>query len=168
MSQVILDEDNRKHLEFLSKQPPQVLQDFCKLTNDYFQKGHNYKLYINAAQLVISLGFIDDKEPLITNLYTSKKPELESSLSNIGFKLPEYHNMEWRFETQIASRSMLKQCDPFVTMDFALKNSDDSQKLQHIILQSDATNLLHVAEELEAALLEGRSQQIRKIKRSVK
>lgn len=63
---------------------------------------------------------------------------------------------------------MLKQCDPFVTMDFALKNSDDSQKLQHIILQSDATNLLHVAEELEAALLEGRSQQIRKIKRSVK
>lgn len=63
---------------------------------------------------------------------------------------------------------MLKQVNPLITMDFSLKIADQSKDLQHIVLQTDATNLLHLAQELEAAMQEGHSQHLRKIKRLIK
>ncbi|KAK0163557.1 hypothetical protein PV327_007227 [Microctonus hyperodae] len=200
---LVLNIDHKKHLQFLSEQPLQVLQDFCKLALDYLQKGPNFKLYNAAAQklvvepeniqnyveglvylfmestknkltfeqfreLIIFLGFVDEKESLLSQLYETKQSEIENAMTNIGFKLPEYHNMEWRFEAQIASRTMLKQVEPLITMDFTLKNTKETSDLKHVILQADATNLLHLTRELEAALQEEKSQQMRKIKRSIK
>lgn len=63
---------------------------------------------------------------------------------------------------------MLKQVEPLVTMDFTLKNAKETSDLKHVVLQADATNLLHLTRELEAALQEEKSQQMRKIKRSIK
>ncbi|XP_012537870.1 COMM domain-containing protein 2 [Monomorium pharaonis] len=117
---------------------------------------------------VIALGFTEDKEAILSKLYSVKKDEVSDALEEIGFKLPKYHDMEWRFEVQTASRSLLKQVVPLVTLDLSLKNPDNPEKIEHILLQTDPTNLLHMTQELEEALQESRSQHIRRISKTVK
>ncbi|XP_011882362.1 PREDICTED: COMM domain-containing protein 2 [Vollenhovia emeryi] len=117
---------------------------------------------------VVALGFTEDKEAILSKLYSVKKDEVSDSLEEIGFKLPGYQDLEWRFEVQTASRSLLKQVAPLVTLDLSLKNPDNPEEIEHILLQADPTNLLHMTRELEEALQESRSQHIRRISRAVK
>ncbi|XP_078033320.1 COMM domain-containing protein 2-like [Augochlora pura] len=117
---------------------------------------------------VIALGFSEDQEAILSKLYNVKRDEITSILANIGFKLPEYHDMEWRFEVQLASRSLLKQVAPLITLDLSIKNSDKDEGIEHVLLQTDPNNLLHITQELEEALREGRSQHIRRLSRVIK
>ncbi|XP_076166877.1 COMM domain-containing protein 2-like [Ptiloglossa arizonensis] len=117
---------------------------------------------------VIALGFSEDQEAILSKLYNTKKDEVLNVLTNIGFKLPEYQNMEWRFEVQLASRSLLKQVAPLITLDLSIKNSDKNENVEHVLLQTDPVNLLHIVQELEEALQEGRSQHIRRLSRVIK
>lgn len=55
-------------------------------------------------------------------------------------------------------------------MDLTLKtHKEDSldPELKHTLLQTDPTNLLHLANELENALVESRSRHSRKIQRAL-
>ncbi|XP_011694522.1 PREDICTED: COMM domain-containing protein 2 [Wasmannia auropunctata] len=117
---------------------------------------------------VVALGFTEDKEAILSKLYSIKRDEVSDALEEIGFKLPRYHDMEWRFEVQTASRSLLKQVAPLVTLDLSLKNPDNPEEVEHVLLQTDPTNLLHITQELEEALQESRSQHIRRISKAVK
>ncbi|XP_077277247.1 COMM domain-containing protein 2-like [Temnothorax americanus] len=117
---------------------------------------------------MVALGFTEDKEAILSKLYNGKKNEVSNALEEIGFKLPRYHDMEWRFEVQTASRSLLKQVAPLVTLDLSLKNPDNPEEIEHVLLQTDPTNLLHMTQQLEEALQESRSQHIRRISRAVK
>ena len=117
---------------------------------------------------VVALGFAEDQETILSKLYNVKKDEILESLTDIGFKLPEYHDMEWRFEVQIASRSLLKQVAPLITLDLSIKDSNKNEDIEHVLLQTDPVNLLHITQELEEALQEGRSQHIRRLSRVIK
>lgn len=117
---------------------------------------------------VIALGFSEDKETVLSRIYEVKRDEISEAFANIGFKLPEYYDMEWRFEVQVASRSLLQQVAPLVTLDLSVKNSDKPEDIEHVLLQTDPVNLLHMTQELEEALHEGRSQHIRRISRVIK
>ncbi|XP_050462521.1 COMM domain-containing protein 2 isoform X1 [Cataglyphis hispanica] len=128
-------------------------------------------LQLNAEDFrdsVIALGFTEEKEAILSKLYSVKKDEILNALEGIGFKLPEYYDMEWRFEVQTASRSLLKQVAPLITIDLSLKNPDNSDEIEHVLLQTDPINLLHITQELEEALQESRSSHIRRISRAVK
>ncbi|XP_015510999.1 COMM domain-containing protein 2-like [Neodiprion pinetum] len=127
----------------------------CKLSTSDFRDS------------IIALGFSEDHEVLLTKLYTTKQSEISEILPTLGVKLQEYQSMEWRFETQISSRSLLSQVTPLVVLDFSLRNNVQ-QKIEHVIVQTDANNLLHITEELEQALQDGRSQHLRKIARSIR
>lgn len=50
---------------------------------------------------MIALGFTEEKEAILSKLYSVKKDEISNALEKIGFKLPEYYDMEWRFEVQV-------------------------------------------------------------------
>ncbi|XP_076758544.1 COMM domain-containing protein 2-like [Xylocopa sonorina] len=117
---------------------------------------------------VISLGFSEQQEIILSKLYNAKKEEISDTLANVGFKLPEYHDMEWRFEVQIASRTLLKQVAPLITLDLSIKNPDKDKSIEHVLLQTDPVNLLHITQQLEEALQEGRSQHIRRLSRVIK
>ncbi|XP_076240914.1 COMM domain-containing protein 2-like isoform X2 [Calliopsis andreniformis] len=128
-----------------------------------------YKLSLeDFRDSVIALGFSEDQEAILSKLYNVKKDEILNTLTNIGFKLPEYHDMEWRFEVQIASRSLLKQLAPLITLDLSIKDSDKTDDIQHVLLQTDPVNLLHMVQELEVALQEGHSQHIRRLSSVIK
>ncbi|KYN32702.1 Rhodopsin [Trachymyrmex septentrionalis] len=115
---------------------------------------------------IVALGFTEDKEAILSKLYSIKKDEVSDALEEIGFKLSRYHDMEWRFEVQTASRSLLKQVAPLISLDLSLKNPDNPEEIEHVLLQTDPTNLLHITQELEEALQESRSQHIRRISRA--
>lgn len=117
---------------------------------------------------VVALGFIDDKEAILCKLYEVKKDEISDALDKIGFKLPEYHDLEWRCEVQIATRSLLKQVAPLITLDLSVKNFNKNGEIEHILLQTDPINLLHMAQKLEEALEEGESQHVKRISRIIK
>ncbi|KAL6264106.1 hypothetical protein P5V15_004184 [Pogonomyrmex californicus] len=128
-----------------------------------------YKLSAEDFQnSVIALGFTEDQEAILSKLYSVKKDEVSDALEEIGFKLSKYHDMEWRFEVQTASRSLLKQIAPLITLDLSLKNPNNPDEIEHVLLQTDPTNLLHMTQELEEALQESRSQHVRRISRAVK
>jgi len=69
---------------------------------------------------------------------------------------------------QTASRSLLKQVAPLITLDFSLKNPDNSDAIEHILMQTDPTNLLHLTQQLEEALQESHSQHTRRISKAIK
>jgi len=50
---------------------------------------------------VIALGFTEEKEVILSKFYNVKGDEISDALEEIGFKLPKYHDMEWRFEVQV-------------------------------------------------------------------
>lgn len=50
---------------------------------------------------MIALGFVEEKEAILSNVYSIKKDEISNTLEEIGFKLSKYHDMEWRFEVQV-------------------------------------------------------------------
>jgi len=62
----------------------------------------------------------------------------------------------------------LKQVAPLITLDLSLKNPDTLDEIEHVLLQTDPTNLLHITQELEEALQESRNLHIRRISRAVK
>jgi len=62
----------------------------------------------------------------------------------------------------------LKQVAPLISLDLSLKNPENPEEIEHILLQTDPTNLLHITQELEEALQESRSQHIRRISRTAK
>ena len=54
-----------------------------------------------------------------------------------------------------------------MTLDFSLQNNSNSDEIEHVLLQTDPNNLLHLAQELETAVREGRSRHITNIARIV-
>lgn len=114
---------------------------------------------------IIALGFSEENEAILSKLYITKKKEISNIIAATGFKIPEYHDLEWRFEVQTASRTLLKQVSPLITLDLTLKNNEN---MEHILLQTDPVNLLHMAQELEEALKESYSQHTRQVSRAAK
>ncbi|EZA56725.1 hypothetical protein DMN91_000071 [Ooceraea biroi] len=122
----------------------------------------------NFRDSVVALGFTEEKEAILSKLYSVKKDEVSDALEEIGFKSTSYHDMEWRFEVQTASRSLLKQVAPLITLDLSLKNPDNADAVEHVLLQTDPTNLLHLTQQLEEALQESHSQHTRRISKAIK
>lgn len=72
------------------------------------------------------------------------------------------------FIFKVASRLVPSQIIPTMTLDFELKNTDSTDKIEHVTLQTDAPNLLHLCQVIENAIKEGKSQHVRKIKKNLK
>ncbi|KAJ8942845.1 hypothetical protein NQ314_009907 [Rhamnusium bicolor] len=193
---ISLRSDHKEHLQLLTSQPIQVVVDFCKLAVDFLQNGPNLKRYTTAAQKldveveviqnciyglinllllsckhklseadfrdsVLTLGFSQEQQAILTKFYESKQNDVHQ-LNQTSINEPHYDDLKWRFEVQ--------QVTPLITMELKLKTEKDGAETENekILLQTDPNNLLHVANELEKALVESRSRHSRKIQRALK
>lgn len=104
----------------------------------------------------------------------------------MAMDLPHYHDLEWRAEVQLASRSLLHRVEPSITLRIHTKdggkgmlagqeitnNTSPSLSLldtsSSCLLQADPVNLLHLTKTLEGALGELNNQHCRRIMRSIK
>ncbi|XP_052703752.1 COMM domain-containing protein 2-like [Crassostrea angulata] len=126
------------------------------------------KLMLNEIDFqdsIMTLGFDEDTRQTLLEIYLQNRQEIRTILSEMTMDLPHYHNLEWRFDVQLASRSLRRQTTP--TVLFKLHTEDSGVK-DTTILQTDPVNLLHLTKVLDEALQEMKSPYCRRIVRNIK
>ncbi|XP_028405626.1 COMM domain-containing protein 2-like [Dendronephthya gigantea] len=197
---LILSQEHKEHLGFLSDLQVEVAQEFCRISLEYILKGSNPKIYQAAAQKlgvqvnqvkqaveglvylfnessrlmigeidfqdsVMTLGFSEELNKLLLQLYLENRNEIRKLLGELSLEQPHYHNLEWRFDVQLASRSLHHQTEPQILLKLHTKRKD-VQDLK--IFQTDPVNLVHLTSELENALAEMKTAHCRRILRNIK
>lgn len=126
------------------------------------------KLMLNEIDFqdsIMTLGFDEDTRQTLLEIYLQNRREIRTILSEMTMDLPHYHNLEWRFDVQLASRSLRRQTTP--TVLFKLHTEDSGVK-DTTVLQTDPVNLLHLTKVLDEALQEMKSPYCRRIVRNIK
>uniref|UniRef100_A0A3Q2E449 COMM domain containing 2 n=1 Tax=Cyprinodon variegatus TaxID=28743 RepID=A0A3Q2E449_CYPVA len=183
---LVLSEEHKDHLGFLTQVDGSVVEEFCRIALEFLRKGSNPKIYEGAAKIdqdnltlmspppvdfmdsVLSLGFTDQLNQSLLQLYVQHKDQIRSMLSHLRCSQPAYHNLEWRLDVQLASRSLRQQMVAMVTMRLLLSGSDGGGTLRCLDLQTDPSTLLHLISSLEAALAAMKTGHARRILRNIK
>ncbi|XP_044730278.1 COMM domain-containing protein 2 [Chrysoperla carnea] len=125
---------------------------------------------------VLLLGFNEEKAVIFTRFYKSKRNDIHKTLAKFSVVSPHYQDLDWRFEVQVSSRSLLQQINPLIAMELTLQDKSDGfnftkksqDTTQKIVLQSDIQNIQHMTESLEQALSLVRTSQFKQLQRSCK
>lgn len=120
---------------------------------------------IDFQDSIMTLGFSEEIRQALLELYLQHRKDVRSILNEMSMDLPHYHNLEWRFDVELASRSLRHQVTPTVTMKLHTK---DCGKTSTKVLQTDPVNLFHLTKVLDEALQEMKSPYCRRIVRNIK
>ncbi|KAG8201824.1 hypothetical protein JTE90_027304 [Oedothorax gibbosus] len=120
---------------------------------------------IEFRDSIIVLGFHDDSQEELVKHYLENNQMIRSLLSSFDLDVPQYKNLEWRLDVQIASRSLRRAMEPTLLLRLQLEKEEETND---VILEADPSNVLHMTEVLEQALQEAKSQHCRRIMRSIK
>ncbi|XP_062250995.1 COMM domain-containing protein 2 [Platichthys flesus] len=130
---------------------------------------------VDFLDSVLDLGFGDELHQILVQLYLQHQRPIRSILSQLPSTLPAYHNLEWRLDVQLASRSIRQQVIPTLTMRLLLTRGYDggsNRVLQTVpstrVLQTDPSTLLHLISTLEVALAAMKTSHSRRILRNIK
>ncbi|XP_017778145.1 PREDICTED: COMM domain-containing protein 2 [Nicrophorus vespilloides] len=116
---------------------------------------------------ILTIGFSCDQQNVLYEFYRSKSEEISEILKKQLIKDPyTYYNLDWRFEIQVSSRSLLDQVIPLITMDLVLKDKEKADELKHVFLEADPRNVMHITEELEKALAESKYRHLSRVPRT--
>ncbi|XP_072180275.1 COMM domain-containing protein 2-like [Diadema setosum] len=176
----VLQEFCKIAVEFMRKGINQkVYQNAAQKLNedaDTVRHGVEGLMYLltESARLMVSdldfqdsiavLGFSEDLRKELLALYTESRMEIRTILAEMAMDLPHYHNLEWRLDVELASRSLRHQTIPTVLMKLHTK---DYGKDEVHTLQTDPVNLVHLTQALEGALAEVKTQHCRRIIRNI-
>ncbi|KAK6483891.1 COMM domain-containing protein 2 isoform X1, partial [Huso huso] len=184
----VVREFGRIALEFLKKgkyMKEQQVSSICllfeykkvKLCVDTLQHGVEGLMYLltESSKLmvlprwfqdsVLVLGFPEELNKLLLQLYLDNQKEIRNILSELAPNLPHYHNLEWRLDVQNHYIVLRQQIKPTVTFKLHLEqNGEESAK----VLQTDPATLLHLIHQLEQALGEMKTTHCRRTVRSNK
>lgn len=120
---------------------------------------------IDFQDSVMTLGFSEEVIGALLKMYLENRKEIRSILAEMSFGTPHYHDLEWRFDVELASRSLQHQTNPVVIMRLHTK---EGEKKCANVLQTDPVNLLHLTSELENAMQEMKTAHCRRIVRNIK
>lgn len=156
----------------LNVQPERIRNAVEGLVNLIVESCRHQLSDLDFRDSVLTLGFSEEHQETLEVFYKGKKQEIHDTLSRLTLELPHYHDLEWRFEVQLASRALQHQVTPLITMNLTLETkaalASGSTSRKNVVLQTDPTNLVHITQVLEEALRESRSQHSRQIQRSFK
>ncbi|XP_046991266.1 COMM domain-containing protein 2 isoform X3 [Schistocerca americana] len=150
----------------LGVQPEAIRNVVEGLVNLLVESSKHELTAADFKDTLVTLGFTDQHQEVLCSFYEGVKSEIRDVLSNMTVSLPHYKNLEWRFEAQVASRSLMQQVTPLITMNLTLTEAGKGDN--NICLQTDPNNLLHITQVLEEALREAKSQHTRRVLRSFK
>lgn len=120
---------------------------------------------IDFQDSVMTLGFSEEVIGALLKMYLANRKEIRSILGEMSLGIPHYHDLEWRFDVELASRSLQHQTNPVVIMRLHTK---EGEKKSADVLQTDPVNLIHLTAELENAMLEMKTAHCRRIVRNIK
>ncbi|KAK3602124.1 hypothetical protein CHS0354_003157 [Potamilus streckersoni] len=120
---------------------------------------------IDFQDSIMTLGFSEELRHSLLQMYMKNRNEVREILSEMSMDLPHYHNLEWRLDVELASRTLRHQTTPTVLLKLHTK---ENSKMSTQVLQTDPINLLHLTKVLEQALQEMKSPYCRRIVRNIK
>lgn len=120
---------------------------------------------IDFQDSIMTLGFSEEVIGALLKMYLANRKEIRNILGEMSFGIPHYHDLEWRFDVELASRSLQHQTNPVVIMRLHTK---EGEKKSADILQTDPVNLIHLTSELENAMQEMKTAHCRRIVRNIK
>ncbi|KAF0022442.1 hypothetical protein F2P81_025316 [Scophthalmus maximus] len=175
---LVLSEEHKEHLSFLPKVDATVVLEFGRIALEFLRRGSSPKIYEAAASKTLHLSYIliyqaaDGATLLqaqVNVLYLQHHGQIRSILSQLPSTLPAYHNLEWRLDVQLASRSIRQQVVPMLTLRLLLTRGcggrgDHSSRILH----ADPSTLLHLISTLESALAAMKTSHSRRILRNIK
>lgn len=128
---------------------------------------------VDFLDSVLVLGFSEELNQVLLQLYLQHHSQIRGVLSRLPSNLPAYHNLEWRLDVQLASRSVGHQVVPTLTMRLLLARDCDGRRdhdhdHDSRVLQTDPSTLLHLISTLEAALAAVKTSHARRILRNIK
>uniref|UniRef100_A0A8C6PSU2 COMM domain containing 2 n=1 Tax=Nothobranchius furzeri TaxID=105023 RepID=A0A8C6PSU2_NOTFU len=129
-----------------------------------------YSVFLQLSEVdfldsVLVLGFSEELNQFLLQLYQQHHSQIRSILNQLVHSQPAYHNLEWRLDVQLASRSVRQQVVPTVTTRLQLTSGSE---LSSRVLQIDPSTLLHIISSLEAALAAVKTGHARRILRNIK
>lgn len=65
---------------------------------------------------IVVLGFPDELNSSLLKLYLDNRMAVRDLLERMSMKLPQYKNMKWRLDAQVASRTLRRQAEPTVVL----------------------------------------------------
>ena len=120
---------------------------------------------IDFQDSVMTLGFAEDVISALLGMYLVNRKKIRNILSEMSLGVPQFHDLEWRFDVELASRSLHNQTNPVTLMRLHTKVGEVKSA---VILQTDPVNLIHLTSELENALQEMKTAHCRRIVRNIK
>lgn len=128
-------------------------------------------------------GFTKEQIHVLWQFVTSKGDFVRNILEQLSLVEYRFRDLEWRLEGRVASRSLLQQSVPLITIKFHLdtetvnenkcplvaridqSNDGNTQRSRkkEIIFQTDPNNLLYIINVLEKTLQEARTHRVRNI-----
>ncbi|XP_053738287.1 COMM domain-containing protein 2 [Synchiropus splendidus] len=120
---------------------------------------------VDFLDSVLVLGLGEELNQILLQIYQQHRCQIRSILSLLPPSLPAYHNVEWRLDIQLASRSLHHQVIPMLMMRLQLTKGSETTST---ILQTDLSTLLHLIAMLEAALDALKTSHARRILRNIK
>ncbi|EFA86237.1 COMM domain-containing protein 2 [Heterostelium album PN500] len=164
--------DNKKLYIAASKKlnvSPDVIENVVKGLSHLFVECSRFML--NDADFKDSLSilkFENELVDLLKEVYLEQRNEIRIILQELYPHFDHYSNLEWRLDVQVANRSLRGQTiNPIYLLKLTTQSGGTQEKKEHI-LQTDPNNLKHLCNELEAALMEIRSNDCRRIMRNIK
>ncbi|XP_024114512.1 COMM domain-containing protein 2 [Oryzias melastigma] len=122
---------------------------------------------VDFVDSVLVLGFGEELNQVLLQLYRDNQAQIRRILSQLIPSQPSFHQLEWRLDVQVASRSLRQRLVPTVTMRLMLSESEEG-KHSTWVLQTDPSTLLHLISTLEAALAAVKTSHSRRILRNIK
>lgn len=126
------------------------------------------KMGLNELELkdsMISIGLPEIVQEEIIQFYFNRGLDVRKELLGLSTAYPHYHNLKWRLDVQLATRSLRHQTIPLIMLKLELKHNE---KIKPLLLQIDPVNLVHLTEVLDQALKESKLQHCRRIMRHIK
>ena len=130
------------------------------------EASKNYIPEIDFLDSILTLGFSEKMKNSLKDAYLKNRDQIRKIGKTISVELPNYKNLDWRLDIEIASRSLRGQINPIYLLKMETEGSDG--EVQSNLLQTDVVNLKHIVQELENALSESKSGYARRIMRNVK
>ncbi|XP_055346750.1 COMM domain-containing protein 2-like [Paramacrobiotus metropolitanus] len=148
--------------------PTEKLQQLLEALMEFYRSAARVDVSKEDLELVItqSLRLSTEYAAILSEFYSTIRSDLRNILANLSFSEARYKDMEWRFEVEIASRTLHNRLRPVVYLQLQLEQ-DGNQTTSHT-LQMDIPTLLHVTEELEQALQDIKSNHAKRIMRHIK
>lgn len=65
---------------------------------------------------ILVLGFSEELNKELLQIYQQHCKEIRAILSEMSLNVPHFHDLEWRLDVQLASRSLQRQAQPTVLL----------------------------------------------------